>query len=471
MRNSYIQFLALNLLILCGLALAPHECFDGLLALPAKVRASANMQSQANPYEVKGYVWSYNYFLPQVRVSGVTMTFTRVSGNGNLPQPAKTDENGNWKQSGFELGTTYRVTPSLADYVFDPPSMDFTNSFSLINPFQTIKTTPFDLFGRVADGRGIGVPDVRIVVTFGATETFEVKTDADGNFRKSGVPVHTETNSPYNVTALKSDLQFSPQPYSFRRIDQPLNFVAITGRLAVVSSATFKESVASNSIATIFGSDLAAGTESAGTLPLPNTLAGAQVWMSQHFLDIARSPGTPVPLLFVSPTQINFVVPMMYVPVPSWFTVRRPDGAYASRLVVLDFVAPGLFSANGTGRGVAAALALRVKADGARNYEPVAALDPSTGRYVSRPIDLGPETDRVFLVLFGSGMQMQTVASVTARIGGQAMPVLFAGPQPEFAGLDQVNLSLLRSLAGRGEMDLVVTASGRESNTVTVHIK
>ena len=56
-----------------------------------------------------------------------------------------------------------------------------------------------------------------------------------------------------------------------------------------------------------------------------------------------------------------------------------------------------------------------------------------------------------------------------AMIGDREVPVLFAGAQGGFAGLDQVNIGPLpRSLAGAGEINVVVTAAGTTSNTVTI---
>ncbi|HMY76858.1 MAG TPA: hypothetical protein PLQ88_33875, partial [Blastocatellia bacterium] len=62
-------------------------------------------------------------------------------------------------------------------------------------------------------------------------------------------------------------------------------------------------------------------------------------------------------------------------------------------------------------------------------------------------------------------------SGVAAQIGGANALVTYAGAQNEFAGLDQLNLLLPRSLAGRGEVDLTVTVDGKTANTVKVSIK
>jgi uncharacterized protein (TIGR03437 family) len=60
-------------------------------------------------------------------------------------------------------------------------------------------------------------------------------------------------------------------------------------------------------------------------------------------------------------------------------------------------------------------------------------------------------------------MRYRTVA--TASIGGTDSPVLYVGPSV-FVGLDQCNVNLPRSLAGRGEVNVVMTVDGRAVNTV-----
>jgi uncharacterized protein (TIGR03437 family) len=76
------------------------------------------------------------------------------------------------------------------------------------------------------------------------------------------------------------------------------------------------------------------------------------------------------------------------------------------------------------------------------------------------------------LVLFGTGIRFRdTNAPVTATVGGEPADVLYGGAQPEFIGVDQVNLLLPRKLAGRGEVDVLVVVDGLACNTVRVHIQ
>jgi len=53
-------------------------------------------------------------------------------------------------------------------------------------------------------------------------------------------------------------------------------------------------------------------------------------------------------------------------------------------------------------------------------------------------------------------------------IGGMPVAVAYAGKQPEFAGLDQINAELPRSLACAGTVTVFVTVDGKPANPVTL---
>ena len=51
------------------------------------------------------------------------------------------------------------------------------------------------------------------------------------------------------------------------------------------------------------------------------------------------------------------------------------------------------------------------------------------------------------------------------------MEVAYAGLQGGFSGLDQVNLKLPRSLAGRGEVQIALAVAGWVANVVTLSVR
>jgi uncharacterized protein (TIGR03437 family) len=178
------------------------------------------------------------------------------------------------------------------------------------------------------------------------------------------------------------------------------------------------------------------------------------------------------PLFFVSPTQVNYQIPPGTATGIATVTIISGNDIVAAGTVQITTVAPGLFTADATGRGLAAAQVLRIKADNSQQYEPVTRFDAAQNKFVAVPIDFGPSTDQVFLVLYATGLRYRSaLAAVTARIGGVDAQVSYAGTQGSFVGLDQANLRLPRSLAGRGEVDVVLTVDGQTANTVRVNIK
>jgi uncharacterized protein (TIGR03437 family) len=179
----------------------------------------------------------------------------------------------------------------------------------------------------------------------------------------------------------------------------------------------------------------------------------------------------PAPLFFVSAGQINFEVPAGTVAGQAMVRVLQQNQVVARGSANVDAVAPGLFTANADGKGVPAALALRVAANGAQSPLDVYRCGTAAGSCAPVPIDLGAATDQVILELFGTGIRGRSaLTAVTAKVGGQDAEVQYAGPQGGFAGLDQVNVRVPRSLAGRGAVDVVLTVDGKTANTVTVRV-
>jgi endoglucanase len=209
---------------------------------------------------------------------------------------------------------------------------------------------------------------------------------------------------------------------------------------------------------------------SSGFVFAPDSLvSGYAARMSTNAaVDLVDAAGmkTPAPVLYASPSQINYLVPASVAPGRLNVVVRDGDHILAQGSLELDRSAPALFSANGDGRGVAAAQIVRVKSSGAQSYESVAQFDAGQNRFVPAPIDFGDPTDRLFLLLYGTGFRNASVA--TLHIGSTAIALQYAGKQPQFVGLDQANAELPRTLIGAGAVVVTFTAEGKAANPVTL---
>ena len=221
---------------------------------------------------------------------------------------------------------------------------------------------------------------------------------------------------------------------------------------AVQSAAAPSSSVAPDSLASLYGVNLAPGIAQASVQPLPLAL-GLVTLSVTDTAGVVRA----APLLYVSPGQINFLVPDGTAPGLATLVVSGQTFTAA-----VQSVAPTLFSVNGAGSGVAAATAIRVQAG-----------DPAlqTSVPVSAPIVLGIDTP-VYVSFFGTGIRNRSsLANVAMTINGIGVPVLYAGPAPGYTGLDQVNAALVLNLRGSGESNVVLTVDGQAANTVTINIQ
>jgi uncharacterized protein (TIGR03437 family) len=232
-----------------------------------------------------------------------------------------------------------------------------------------------------------------------------------------------------------------------------------------VSAANYRrESLAVEGIVALFGADLATRTEAASAVPLPTQLAGTSVRITD-----ANGVEHPAPLFFVSPQQINYQIPPGVAAGTVTVTILKDGALAASGVERVRNVAPALFTANANGRGVPAGYGVRVRG-GVQSLVTIARAEGNA--QVPEPIDLGPEGDQVVLVLFGTGLRRRAdLASVSIAMGGVSVPAQYAGETPGLVGLDQLNFIIPRALAGRGEVDVLVSAGGVAANPVRVNVK
>lgn len=239
---------------------------------------------------------------------------------------------------------------------------------------------------------------------------------------------------------------------------------AAPGALKTISAASYAgTAVSPESIAATFGDKLAAAVISSTSELLSQTLGGSTLTLrdSAGVLRLGR-------LFFVSPGQVNYEVPAATAVGEATVTVYGGSGLVSTGPVAIKNAAPGIFTANGNGAGVPAALAVRVTADGTQSPVNVFQCN-SSGACSPAPIAMG--ADRIFVSLYGTGARKRTsLENVTCTIGGVTAPVAFAGAQG-IIGLDQINIEIPSSLRGRGEVPLLLTVDGESSNPVTLNIQ
>jgi uncharacterized protein (TIGR03437 family) len=237
-----------------------------------------------------------------------------------------------------------------------------------------------------------------------------------------------------------------------------------------VSSASGMPNLAPDSLATALGSNLAEQTAT-GAAPYPTNLGGIG-------LQVVDSSGASrvAQLLYVSPTQINYIVPPGTAPGTATLNIVNGTGNVPSSTAQIQTIAPGLFTADGSGQGVVAATAYRTIAPSTL-ATPVQVYQCSGGAppvCTSVPINLGVDTP-VSVTFYATGLRGRSSDSaVTVTIGGQSIPVRSISSQDDssaLAGVDEVTVGLTLSLRNAGEVDVVLAVDGASSNTARINIQ
>jgi len=234
--------------------------------------------------------------------------------------------------------------------------------------------------------------------------------------------------------------------------------------MAVVSAASYQPggAVAPDSLAALFGANLAGSTAWA-TLDqsgqLPTELAGTSVEVN----------GEAARLLYVSSSQINFVVPGDTATGTADVLVRnRATGAALSATMQVQNTAAAIFSADGSGKGPGAILN---------------AVTNAAAPFLTVTPEITGSDQRTRLAVYATGLRYagnssrdSSMVNVAANVVATAkdaagnsytLTVEYAGPAPGYFGLDQVNLVLPADLDGAGVVSLFLTADTSTSNVVS----
>lgn len=221
----------------------------------------------------------------------------------------------------------------------------------------------------------------------------------------------------------------------------------------VVDAAGYLPALAPGGLASLFGVELAGGTTAASGFPLPTTLAGAKVKVN----------GIDAPLLFVSPTQINFQVPYGTPLGTGVSVVASLNGQQSlSEPTSIAEFAPAIFVNPATG-------------------EPIVQRHPD-GALISAQ-NLAKPGDTLILYVTGLGgldnppptgaaatnSPLATATTTpTVLVGGVQATVLFAGLAPDFAGLGQINIGLPGTLPTGSPLPLTIHFGASQSPTLAL---
>lgn len=226
----------------------------------------------------------------------------------------------------------------------------------------------------------------------------------------------------------------------------------------IVQAATqTAEALAPNTIATIYGTNLSFETHAVvaadltgGTLP--TTLEGVKVYVN----------GIESSLFYVSPGQINFLVPYELVTTSATVQVVRDGVAGPAVAIQFATTAPGFFQWNGN-------FAVAEHADGSLISDTAPALPgeivvlyaAGLGRTVP-DVPSGHVASSATSILYASQLQI--------LVNGAPCPassILYAGLTPGFAGLYQINVKLPDLLPANPSIQVVI---GQQASPASIQL-
>jgi len=212
--------------------------------------------------------------------------------------------------------------------------------------------------------------------------------------------------------------------------------------MTIVNGASFNPNgpFAPGSFATMFGEHLCSQTAQGEWIApgqLPTELGGCMVTVN----------GMPAMLHYVSPNQVNFIVPEGLG--PGQAQVVMHDGTQTMQgMMQVGPAGPGIFGMGGMGIGQGAMLHGTMWQPG--------------------PFSVTTNGEPTPVSIFVTGLDLSAEPQVT--IGGVPVEVTWYGNAPGFAGLQQINIVLPENLAGVGMVPVAVTSNGVTSNVTFMNI-
>jgi len=212
---------------------------------------------------------------------------------------------------------------------------------------------------------------------------------------------------------------------------------------AILNGASFGnepspiKAIAPDSIAVARGSALANSTMQSQRLPngsFPTNVGGTSVTVN----------GRAAQIFFISPGQVNFLVPPQTEIGSADVVVTNSDNFSSRGTAPILRAAPGIFTKSGDGLGQGMILSSDTLQEGP--------FDPSSGN--------------LRLTIFATGAR--NASQTLILVGGRILNAESVIASPDMAGLDEVRVRIPADLRGAGTVNLTVQSDGRDSNPVTV---
>jgi uncharacterized protein (TIGR03437 family) len=269
-------------------------------------------------------------------------------------------------------------------------------------------------------------------------------TTSPSGFTRSLAPLPTQTSIIVLTTS-----GFTVLPWTYAASVAPPQISAI------VSAADGKSAAAPGGLITVYGSNLSPTNLATSQIPVPTALANSCITVN----------GQPIPLIFVSPGQVNAQMPFQAVGQET-VVVHTPGGTSGNFNLTVQPTAPAVFLSGVAGPQTNLPTVIRAT-DGllATDSNPIHAGDVLV-IYVT---GLGQTNPAGLTGYPAPGNPLSSaLASVSVTLGGQGLPVTYAGLAPGEVGVYQINVTVPGGTPNGLSLPLVITQGG---NSVSVSMR
>ena len=233
-------------------------------------------------------------------------------------------------------------------------------------------------------------------------------------------------------------------------------FLNPVGVVNAASLAPAGSPVAPGEYISLFGTNLAPAMAQAGSFPIPKTLGSVGVTVN----------GIAAPLNYVSPNQINLLVPFAATGSTATIVVTNSGTPSNSVSVPLAATAPGIFTQDGSGANLGVVLHA--------NYTLVNGAAPATANEVVLIYMTGLGAVNPPVGDGAQGPSAPNLALVTATfsvlIDNQPATISYQGLAPTFAGLYQLNVTVPAAASKGPNVPLAISTNQAFLDQVSIAI-
>jgi uncharacterized protein (TIGR03437 family) len=352
------------------------------------------------------------------------------------------------------LVVTEAGAAAVADVTTCTPKQLVATQIGLVDNFSLLAGLPVGLQVLVIDDCGNPIPNGQVTATFSNGDsplTLAPVDTVSGIYAGTWTPLGVSPQ--VSVTSVATMSGLLPGTTRINGLVAGSSAPVLTQNAVVsIYNPLIGGAIAPGAIVELFGSNLAAAAVSASKTPFPATLGSTSVTIG----------GIQAPLYYVSPTQINAQAPFELVPGNEYEVVVNANGALA---------APGTISVESAEPGIASypngqIIAQHVDETLVSEESPAIA-----GTYIVFYLAGLGATDTP--VADGAASPTSPLAhplvQPTLTLNGVTQPYQFVGLTPGSVGLYQINF-LVPAVSSDGDMKLVISQSGVESNTVILPV-